>query len=57
MIKERDHVLVSGNNRSAQFATDDLADHIAHGDEISVPLAPLSQLSSSRLRPTACWVA
>ena len=37
MIKERDHVLVSGNNRSAQFATDDLADHIAHRHEISVP--------------------
>jgi hypothetical protein len=42
MIKERDHVLVPGNNRSVQFATDDLTDHIAHGDETSVPLAPLS---------------
>ena len=42
MIKERDHLLVPGNNRSVQFATDDLTDHIAHGDETSVPLAPLS---------------
>jgi hypothetical protein len=34
MIKEGDHVLAPRHNRSIQFTTDDLADHITHGTRL-----------------------
>ena len=37
VIKKGDYLLITRHDRSVEFAADDLADHIAHRHEISVP--------------------
>jgi hypothetical protein len=37
VIKKGDYLLVARHDRSVELAADDLADHIAHRNEISVP--------------------
>lgn len=37
VIKKGDYLLITRHDRSLELAADDLADHIAHRPEISVP--------------------
>ena len=37
VIKKGDYLLITRHDRSVELAADDLADHIAHRHEISVP--------------------
>ena len=37
VIKKGDYLLITRHDRSLELAADDLADHIAHRHEISVP--------------------